>query len=82
MILHLSSKFQPVRLCGSAVNRRTLRQTVTCFISIDLGIGMYSIFMPHALLEFCFQLCFKGGTCNMRRDTSMVKIVTIRFNNR
>ena len=43
---------------------------------------MYSIFMPHAILDFYFQLCFKGGTCNMIRDTSVVKIITIRFNNR
>ena len=43
---------------------------------------MYSIFMSHALLDFYFQLCDKGGTCNMRTDASMVKIITIRFKNR
>ena len=49
MILHLSSKFQPVRPCGLAVHKRTDRQTnqqtnkqtnkqtITCFISIDIA---------------------------------------------
>ena len=56
VILHLSSKFQPIRPCGSAIHRRTLRQTTTCFIGIDLGIGMYSIFYASCFTGFFLTL--------------------------